>query len=233
MLTEAEYAVLYEALQTKNLTLLNTPAQYAHCHYLPNCYAEIEAFTPKSIWMSKREAWDLDEIVAEVQAFGPKAAIVKDYVKSRKHEWHEACFIPSTNDADAVRRVVSNFIERQGDDLQGGLIFREFIPLLPAGTHPRSGMPLTQEWRSLVQDGKVIEAAPYWDVQCYCESPPMQKCEAVLANVKSRFFSCDVAQAADGNWWIIELGDAQVAGLPPTTKPEAFFWQVTERVSHE
>lgn len=51
-----------------------------------------------------------------------KAVIVKDYVKSRKHEWHEACYIPDVKDQDNARRVIENFVKRQGDDIVGGII---------------------------------------------------------------------------------------------------------------
>lgn len=38
---------------------------------------------------------DLQTIATEVrEKLGPGPYIVKDYVKSRKHEWDEACYIP-------------------------------------------------------------------------------------------------------------------------------------------
>ncbi|HEY3063178.1 MAG TPA: ATP-grasp domain-containing protein [Chloroflexota bacterium] len=46
-------------------------------------------------------------------------------MKSRKHEWNEACFIPSAADRAGAERVVKRFVELQGDDLAQGLVFRE------------------------------------------------------------------------------------------------------------
>ncbi len=73
-----------------------------------------------------------------------------DIVKSRKHEWDEACFIPAADDKSAVEQVVSRFVELQGDDLAGGLAFREFVELDPVGRHPRSGLRLGREYRLLI-----------------------------------------------------------------------------------
>ena len=70
--------------------------------------------------------------------------MLKDFVKSRKHEWAEACFIPSASDRASVERVVRRFLELQDDDLSEGLVFREFVEFEPLGRHPKSGMPLDQ-----------------------------------------------------------------------------------------
>ena len=87
-----------------------------------------------------------------LRPFGSAAVVVKDFVKSRKHEWAEACFIPSASDRAAVERVVRRFLELQGDDLSEGLVFREFADFEPLGRHPKSGMPLTKEFRLFFLD---------------------------------------------------------------------------------
>jgi ATP-grasp domain, R2K clade family 3 len=45
--------------------------------------------------------------------------------------------------------------------------------------------------------------------------PAPETFRAIAAAIGSRFFTMDVAQRQDdGAWQIVELGDAQVAGLP-------------------
>jgi hypothetical protein len=83
---------------------------------------------------------------------------VKDYVKSRKHEWLEACFIPDAGDRAAVERVVGVFVDRQGEDLAGGLVFREYVELRRVGAHPVSGLPLGREYRLFFLDGRLLAA---------------------------------------------------------------------------
>jgi hypothetical protein len=52
--------------------------------------------------------------------------VLKDYVKSEKHHWAEATFVPDVRDVAAARRVAERFIELRGPELLGGLVVRRF-----------------------------------------------------------------------------------------------------------
>ena len=84
-----------------------------------------------------------------IQVFGNSPVVVKDYVKSQKHYWSEAFFIPSANSRESVERVVNRFIELQGEDLNEVLVFREFVEFEPLTVYSKSGMPLTKEFAFL------------------------------------------------------------------------------------
>ncbi len=224
MLRPAQYAQLYEALQQKGLTLINDPAAYQHCHYLPDSYPVIRAHTPQSVWFPVDDTFKLEQVIPKLAPFGNRPLIVKDYVKSRKHEWIEACYIPSAADWAGVERVVSCFLERQGEDLNEGLVFREFVELQPLAIHRRSGMPLTREVRSFWGDGRLLYRLPYWEEGAEDETmPPIELFAEVAQQVQSRFFTMDLAQQLDGAWLIVELGDAQVAALPDHANPVVFY----------
>jgi hypothetical protein len=125
-------------------------------------------------------------------------------------------------DADAVRRVTTRFIELQGAQLVGGLVFREFVSLEPLRVHSKSKMPLTREFRVFVRDGRPWLSAPYWEEGDYRD----EAIESALfasecATIDSHFFTMDVARRTDGRWIIMELGDGQVAGLPDALAPSA------------
>ena len=215
MLTPDQYRLMYEALDAKGVRLLNDPAAYRHCHYLPESYPVIEPHTPRSVWIKTTGDVSTDEIMELLRPFGSAPVVVKDFVKSRKHEWAEACFIPSASDRASVERVVRCFLELQGDDLSEGLVFREFVEFEPLGRHPKSGMPLTKEFRLFFLDGQLVFWTPYWEGADYHGSvPPVERFAAVAGGVRSRFFTMDVAQRRGGDWLIVELGDAQVVGLP-------------------
>ncbi len=136
------------------------PEQYRHGHHLPENYPIIRGHTPRSVWL--RGDLGIDRIVDALAPLGDIPVIVKDFVKSRKHEWAEACFIPSAADREAVGRVVGRFLELQGDDLNEGLVFREFVEFEPVGVHPKSGMLLTEEYRIFWLDGSLDFWSPYW-----------------------------------------------------------------------
>jgi hypothetical protein len=159
-----------------------------------------------------------------LQTFGDAPIIVKDFVKSRKHEWNEACFIPSASDRGSVERVVKRFLELQEDDLNEGLVFREFVQFEPLTKHSKSGMPLTKEFRIFFLDKKPVFVSEYWEEGQYdCSPPPLDRFVEIASRVESRFFTMDIAKVQDGDWLIVELGDGQVAGLPPNAIAEQFY----------
>jgi hypothetical protein len=222
VLTPPQYRMMYEALHAKGVRLINNPEQYRHGHHLPENYPAIEGHTPRTVWLTGDLG--LDRIMEALAPFGDSSLIVKDFVKSRKHEWHEACFIPSASDRQLVARVVGRFLELQGDDLAGGLVFREFVEFEPIGVHPRSGMPLTEEHRSFWLDGAPLFSSPYWEEGQYnVGGPPLGHFDEVAASVRSRFFTMDLARRRDGGWMVVELGDGQVSGLPTITDAQRFY----------
>lgn len=232
MMTPAHYTALYEALQQKGLTLINPAVAYRHCHYLPDNYSIIEPYTAKSVWLPYSGTLDMDAVMAALVPLGNKALILKDYVKSRKHEWVEACFIPSATSRADIERVVTRFLELQGEDLNEGLVFREFLPFRPLTTHSKSGMPLTVEYRYFVMDGEIKVLFPYWEEGEYeIDAPPLADFATVVRRVQSRFYTMDIAQHVDGQWFIVELGDGQVAGLPDTANPQQFYAALAETFS--
>jgi hypothetical protein len=222
MLRPSEYQALYDALLVRGLELINSPAAYRACHYLPESYPLIRDATPATVWLPLDACGDLDTIMALLAPFGDRPVIVKDYVKSRKHEWFEACYIPSAADRQAVARVVTRFLELQGDDISEGLVFRAYVAFQPIGAHPQSGMPLTREHRLFFLDGALLADAPYWDAPIDLTAElPIDHFRNVAARVPSRFFTMDVAQRIDGR--IVELGDGQVAGLPQRLDVTTFY----------
>jgi hypothetical protein len=230
MMTAAAYASLHEALARRRFALINDPSQYRHAHHLPESYSVIRDFTPKTVWTTTGSHFDLPAVMAQLAPFGDGPIVVKDYVKSQKHHWKDACFIPSASDAGVVERVTTKLIELQEDRLVGGLVFREFVELEPLTTHSKSGMPLTKEFRIFFLDGRKLLTVAYWEEGEYRnELPPGDLFVDVAARVHSRFFTMDVARRTDGQWIIMELGDAQVAGLPERLGPDRFYQALADR----
>lgn len=224
MLKPGQYEQLYDALAERGVRLINTPEAYVHCHHLPESYAVIEGHTPRTVWLRTGADVSTEQVMALLKPFGSAPVIVKDFVKSQKHYWEEACYIPSASDRNAVERVVHRFIELQDDDLNEGLVFREFVEFEPLAKHSKSGMPLTKEFRLFFLDGIPIFSVEYWEEGDYTDiSPPIERFREIAKAVQSRFFTMDVAKRLDGDWMIVELGDAQVAGLPESADVTEFY----------
>lgn len=232
MLRTTQFAMLSDALAARGVLLINDPTAYRHCHYLPEWYPRFEGHTPRSVWLQGGSELPMDAIQRALRPFGARPVLVKDFVKSRKHEWDTACYIPSAADGAAVARVVQRFLELQGADLSEGLVFREFVPLEPLATHAKSGMPLTKEWRIFFLDGAPILTVEYWETGDYGDAtPPLAPYIELAQRVSSRFFTMDIARQTDGGWIVIELGDGQVAGLPERTDVLAFYQALQRRMN--
>jgi hypothetical protein len=221
MLTPHQYSAMHAVLAARETNLLNSPDAYRTCHYLPESYPFILEHTPRSVWfpVERAHGLPLETLRAALVPFGDAPLIVKDYVKSQKHDWDEACFIPRASDLPAVERVASRFLKLQGEDLNEGLVFRAFVPLQIVGKHPKSGRPLAAEFRIFWLDGAPLLSHRYWgdltapDLALDLERP-LAALRPIAARIPSRFFTMDLAFLEDGSWTIVELGDGQVAGLP-------------------
>lgn len=224
MLKPEQYQRLYEGLQAKGWELLNSPEAYRFCHYLPESYELIKDYTAKSTYLPIGADFQIQKAKELLIPFENKAVIIKDYVKSQKHYWEEACYIPNASDWEQAKKVIQRFLELQDADLNEGLVVREFVPLQKLGQHSRSGMPLTKEFRLFVLDHQLMSSFEYWTEATYKNAKAdWTTFEELLPQIPSRFFSLDIAQKEDGNWIIVELGDGQVSGLHEGVDLEKFY----------
>ncbi len=214
MLRPSQYASLYDALLRKNIQLINTPQQYQHCHYLPKSYDLIKSYTPQSSWCTSLDSNSINDLLDTFET-GP--LIVKDFVKSEKHNWDEACYIPSASDKSHAMKIISRFLELRGSYLNEGIVLRRFEELTYLATHSKSGMPLTKEYRLFFYFNELAAVLNYWNEGDYgTQQPELDIFRGVGRTIQSNFFTMDIAQKVDGSWMIMELGDGQVAGLPET-----------------
>lgn len=224
MIPPEQYEILYDHLAAMGVYLVNTPEQYKHCHCLPEWYNSLSDITPESVWTSDLSDKALQQAL---QNFGDSPVIVKDYVKSRKHEWYDACYIRSASDTDNALRIIHNFIERQGDSLTGGIVLRKFEPLVEVGYHPESGMPISEEYRVFFFSGQLMCVSEYWREAGQKKSTLSKEETAWIKSLPERidsiFFTADIARKADGSLCVMELGDGQVSGLQGLN--EDFFYR--------
>jgi hypothetical protein len=232
----SEYERLENALAGRGFSLLTSTAAYRATYHLPEWYTQVAdtGLTPRSIWFPG-EKFDLQIVAAKVhETFGHSPLILKDYVKSRKHEWFEACFIPDAADAEAVIRVAARFLELQDDFLVGGLVFREFLPTKGVGLHPKSRAPLANEHRAFVLHGEVFYSAPYWSVVEYASAhPPFDIVRPLLAKNVSPFYAVDIAELEKGGWFVVECNDGGSAGLPNPDDAVAFYERLLEALAKD
>jgi hypothetical protein len=212
MLRSEAYAGLFNALLERGVRLLTSPEEYAACHHAPGSYALLKDWMASMTWVPLPAIDDQVEVRASLAQFGSSAVILKDFVKSQASGyWSEACYISDASDQDHAGRIVGRFRELQGDSLVGGLVFKAYIPLQPAGAP-------AYEYRAFFVGGRVVGCWPRSDLARELGPPPAELMAQVAAKVPSPFASADFGTDQSGRWWLLEVGDGQVSGLP---EPEA------------
>jgi hypothetical protein len=103
--------------------------------------------------------------------------------------------------------VISRFRELQGESLAGGLVFKSYVPLVPAGGR-------AFEYRAFIVAARVAGCWPRSEPAREIASPAASLLADVAAKVPSPFASADFGCDQDGRWWLLEAGDGQVSGLP-------------------
>lgn len=220
MLPATAYSRLAAALEGRGVRVLTDPDAYRIAHELPGWYDAFTSLTPASVW----SPWEPGRLPTSadvgplVEALGGGPGVVKDYVKSRKHEWHEACYVPDLADVPGATRVVARMVELQEDALAGGIVVRAFEQFEAEGGRGR-------EVRVWWVDGSPALVTVHPDALSTDAEPvevPGEMYDAVGASVRALgapFVTTDLALRTDGAWRVIEVGDGQVSDLPAGEDP--------------
>lgn len=207
MIPPERYEELEGALAGRGCSLLTDAAAYRTAHELPGWYRTFAGLTPHSVWCalpSDAAASAGTEFWSRLAGpLGSGAGIVKDFVKSRKHEWDEACFVPEFSDGPRLASVVGRFVELQGDFLAGGVVLRAYESFVPGG-----------EARVWWVDGEAVLVTAHPDTPAQVPSPGLDAVGEAVRDLGCRWVTTDMALRDDGVWRVVEVGDGQVSGLP-------------------
>jgi hypothetical protein len=197
------YRELEEDLQANGSELINSYHEHRWIADLREWYEDLKGLTPRT-WFS------LESLPEE----GP--FVLKGSTNSRKFEWNTHMFARNKREAIDVYRRLSQ------DGLIGeqGIYIREYVPLrhLADGFN---GLPISEEYRFFILDGKVISGAFYWSshVDDLSETfTPDRVPTAFLKTVtnriknRARFVVIDVGITASGEPIVIEVNDGQMSG---------------------
>jgi hypothetical protein len=179
--------------------LINTYRQHSYVADLQNWYYDLDDLTPRT-WFY------LDQLPTE----GPFVL-----------NWNTHMFAKNKYEA---MEVYARLCEDSHIGAQH-IYAREYIPLRHF-TKAIQGLPITEEYRFFVMNGKVLSGAFYWSEHTeyikeemgYTPDPnlvPGDFLKKVIDNIapKIPFFVVDIARTTEGKWIVIELNDGQMAGL--------------------
>lgn len=218
MLPADRYAELAAALTARGGRLLTSPASYRAAHELPGWYDTFRALTPPSAWLPCAPGHTPERTALAHLAAGlggpddPRPLLVKDWVTSRKHEWHEAAYVPDGQDTERLTSVVARFLALQEEFLTGGVVLRAFEDFAAVG-----------EARVWWLDGEPVLTSPHPDTPELRPTPDLSHVAPAVRELGARFITTDLALRSDGVWRVVEVGDGQVSGLPTGTDHRPLF----------
>lgn len=208
MLRSEQYARFAEEAARRGTTLRTSAARYRMAHELPGWYDAFRWLTPEA---AVAEGFGRDDLAGCLARLAEGPAVLRDYVKSAKHYWHEAAFVPDVADADRAWAVAERFLEIRGDDRVGGFVLRRYERFGPA------------EARTWWVDGRCALVTAHPDTPD--ELPPpdvdLSPLRGAVAALGAPFVTVDLARLRDGTWRVVEAGDGQVSDRPRTTEPSA------------
>jgi hypothetical protein len=163
---------------------------------------------------------DLEDAWTLYQRLSDGPALVKDFVKSAKHRWNEACFIPARTIKSRFEEIIAAFLQARGSQFNKGIVFRRYHELVTLEQDLR-GQPVHEEYRMFFWRGELIASTPSFRSPSPLES--LGQWSEIARRLKNPFISMDVARQLDGSWLIIEVGDGGVSGLPLSIEPKTFY----------
>lgn len=199
------YKELEEDVKNLGSRLINTHKQHCYVANIRNWYYDLAELTPRT-WFY------LDQIPEE----GP--FVLKGATNSKKFAWNTHMFAKDKQEATQVYLNLAN------DSMIGvqDICVREYVLLKKLAQAPQ-GLPISEEYRFFVLDGKIISKAFYWGNYWEDLEEPKPDVEDVpkdfinkivsIVSPKIPFFVFDVARKEDGDWILIELNDGQQSGL--------------------
>jgi hypothetical protein len=215
MLRASQYAALAGALSARDVVLRTSAAQYRQAHELPGWYRVLAPVTPRAEW-TDGDGQPAFQLACE--RLGPGPAVLRDYVKSMKHYWHEAAYLPDVADLASAWQVAARFRELREDEFTGGFVLRRFERFTSA------------EARTWWLNGACRLTTAHPDTPD--DRPPdidLSPFTPLIRSLGLPFVAADLARRADGTWRVIELGDGQVSDRPATIEPDTFLEAVLAR----
>jgi len=225
MLRAEAYNQLHLALKERHVNPLVSPEHYVTTHHAPNSASSLKEFTPETKFILLDDLDDESKISEVLGSFAGRGIVIKDWVKSQASGyWTEACYIPDSSDRAHSNKVIAKFRELQGDSIVGGIVFKEYVPLLPIG------FP-AHEYRAFVVNGKVVGCWPRSSEASQIHRPPHELLDRIASCIESPFASLDLSIDENGKWWLLEIGDGQVSSLPAPEAATAIFTALFEALS--
>lgn len=206
---QAKYEAVYAAAAKKNVFLVNDPIQHQTALEFDRYYPLLGDLTPQSLIITSP---------AECAAAGAKLGFpvfVRGAVKSNKTLGWDACVAANVDELAYIVEQILSIPHRA----RGRAIIRQLVPLRYKSMMP-GDFPRSREYRLFVYQHQILAVGYYWDefedefeLTTTDRSSLHELAIAAAARVNIPYLIIDIGQLATGDWIVIEVGDAQFAGM--------------------
>lgn len=222
--SQAKYEAVYRAAAEKNICLVNDPCQHQTALEFDRYYPLLGDLTPLSMTITS---------VNESKEAGIKLGFpvfVRGAVKSNKTLGWDACVANNPEELSYIVEQILSLPHRA----RGRAIVRKLVKLRSRSMMP-GNFPRTREYRLFVyRDSllgrlrqRVLACGYYWDefedefeLTATDRSSLNELAIAAATRVNVPYIIVDVGQLESGDWIVIEVGDAQFAGMSHVSIPE-------------
>ena len=206
------YAAIYTAALDKNICLLNSPEQHLAAQEFDRAYPRLMGLTPESVIVTSEK--DCADAAAQLGL----PVFVKGAVQSRKSRGWKACVAET---AVELRLLCRHLLELDNRS-RGKVVVRKLVKLRHSRTSTE-GFPFGREYRVFLFATEVLGYGYYWEgddplkVLTVGEERIVLELAAEAARrVATPYIAVDIGQTENGDWIVIETGDAQFSGVSQT-----------------
>jgi hypothetical protein len=200
---------VYTAARARGIRLIHTPAQHRLATEGDRALPALGELTPQTVVVTSA---DMCGEAAQRLGF---PVFVKGVVKSRKESGWASCV---ATDLGELRALVEQTLAREAMT-RGRVLVRRLAPLRRL-ERTLGDFPISREYRVFLYRGQVLAYGFYWEDYADSQRLASEDVQALLAVAREAarrlnvpFLIVDVGQVESGEWLVIEVGDAQFAGL--------------------
>jgi hypothetical protein len=203
------YEAIYTAAQAKGIILINNPLQHQTAMEFDRFYPLLKELTPTSIVISS-----IEECLKASETLG-FPVFVKGAIQSRKRQGWQSCV--AKNYEELVK--LTEWLLKLKYGSRGKVIVRKLVKLRHT-RRAKNGFPLGREFRIFIYNQQVLKYGYYWASQddlsrlSATEETEVLNLAVYAAKCLSvPYIAIDIGQLSSGEWIVIEVGDAQFAGI--------------------
>ena len=204
----ARYRAIYDAASLKNIRLFNALDQHTRAQEFDVAYPHLQDLTPRSLILHAPA--DCQMAAREIGF----PMFLKGAVQSRKARGWRACVAHNEAELNELAAHLWNLENRS----RGRVVARELVALRHARTH--DDFPLGREYRVFVLHAEILSLGYYWPgadplaALSHVEEQAVRELAICAAKrLQVPYIAVDIGQLESGEWIVIEVGDAQFAGL--------------------